>query len=65
MRYGTEHIRARETERVLTQLDLTREQEQAVECLTSELVNELVHGPIAWITAVVERSREPAASEEA
>lgn len=62
---GTERIRAHETERVLRKLDLSRKQAQAVERLTSSLVDELVHGPITRITAIIQATSKSAAGGEA
>ena len=58
-------VRARETERVLRKLDLSREQAEAVECLSRSLVEKLVHGPIAKVTAIMERTGVSAAGREA
>ena len=62
---GTERIRARETERVLRKLDLSRKQAQAVERLTSSLADELVHGPITRITVIIQATSESAAGGDA
>ncbi len=63
-RDGAECIRARETERVLRKLGLSREQAQAVQRLTSKLVDELVHGPITTITAIIQAISKSAAGGE-
>jgi glutamyl-tRNA reductase len=55
---SAERVRARETERVLRKLDLSREQAEAVEHVSRSLVDELVHGPIAKVTAIIERTGE-------
>ncbi len=60
-RDGAECIRARETERVLRKLGLSREQAQVVERLTSSLANELVHGPITRINAIIQAISKSAA----
>ena len=60
----TERIRARETERVLRKLDLSREQAEAVEHLSQSLVNRLIHGPIAGVAAVFERASRSVAGKE-
>jgi glutamyl-tRNA reductase len=62
---STERVCARETARVLRKLDLSREQAEAVECLSRSLVDELVRGPIAKVTAISERTGESAAGREA
>ena len=62
---SAERVRARETERVLRKLDLSREQAEAVECLSRSLVDELVRGPIAKVTAIMERTGVSAAGREA
>ena len=62
---SADRVRARETERVLRKLDLSREQAEAVECLSRSLVEKLVHGPIAKVTAVMERTGASAAGREA
>jgi glutamyl-tRNA reductase len=62
---STERVRARETERVLRKLDLSREQAEAVERVSRSLVEKLVHGPIAKVTAIIERTGESAAGREA
>jgi hypothetical protein len=62
---SADRVRARETERVLRKLDLSREQAEAVECLSRSLVDELVHGPIAKVTAIMERTGVSAAGREA
>ena len=62
---SADRVRARETERVLRKLDLSREQAEAVECLSRSLVEKLVHGPIAKVTAISERTGESAAGREA
>ena len=64
-RDGAECIRARETERVLRKLGLSREQAQVVERLTSSLADELVHGPITRITAIIQAISKSAAGGEA
>ena len=55
---SAERVRARETERVLMKFDLSREQAEAVERVSRSLVDELVHGPIAKVTAIIERTGE-------
>ena len=62
---SADRVRARETERVLRKLDLSREQAEAVECLSRSLVDELVRGPIAKVTAIMERTGVSAAGREA
>jgi glutamyl-tRNA reductase len=62
---SAEGVRARETERVLRKLDLSREQAEAVERVSRSLVEKLVHGPIAKVTAIIERTGESAAGREA
>ena len=62
---GAERIRAHETERVLRKLDLSREQAQVVEHLTSSLADELVHGPITRINAIIQATSKSAAGGEA
>jgi hypothetical protein len=62
---SADRVRARETERVLRKLDLSREQAEAVECLSRSLVEKLVHGPIAKVTAIMERTGVSAAGREA
>ena len=62
---SVEHVRAREIARVLRKLDLSREQAGAVECLSRSLVDELVRGPIAKVTAISERTGESATGREA
>ena len=57
---STERVRARETARVLRKLDLSREQAEAVERVSRSLVDELVHGPIAKVTATMERTGQSA-----
>ena len=49
----------------MRKLDLSREQAEAVECLSRSLVDELVRGPIAKVTAISERTGESAAGREA
>jgi hypothetical protein len=49
----------------LRKLDLSREQAEAVECLSRSLVDELVRGPIAKVTAIMERTGVSAAGREA
>jgi glutamyl-tRNA reductase len=61
---GTERIRARETERVLRRLDLSREQAQAVERLANSVADKLVHGPIARINTIVEGTNRPSTGRE-
>jgi glutamyl-tRNA reductase len=61
---SAERVRARETERVLRKLDLSPEQAEAVERLSLTLVENLVIGPIANVTAITERTGESAASRE-
>jgi glutamyl-tRNA reductase len=51
----------RETERVLRKLDLSREQAEVVERLSHSLVEKLVDGPIAKVTAIIERTYQSAA----
>ena len=63
-RASAERARARETERVLRKLDLSREQAEAVERLSRSLVENLLHGPIAEVTAIIERTGESAAGRE-
>ena len=62
---SADRVRARETERVLRKLDLSREQAEAVDCLSRSLVDELVRGPIAKVTAIMERTGVSAAGREA
>jgi glutamyl-tRNA reductase len=57
---SADRLRARETARVLRKLDLSREQAEAVERLSRSLVDELVRGPIAKITAISKRAGESA-----
>ena len=42
----------RETERVLRKFDLSREQAKAVERVSRSLVDNLLHAPIAKVTAI-------------
>jgi len=44
----------------LRKLDLSREQAEAVERVSRSLVDELVHGPIAKVTAIMERTGQSA-----
>jgi glutamyl-tRNA reductase len=60
-----ERVRARETERVLRKFDLSREQAKAVERVSRSLVDNLLHAPIAKVTAIFERTGESAAGREA
>ena len=62
---SAERVRARETERLLRKLDLSREQSEAVERVSRSLVEELVHGPIAEVTAIIEGTGESSAGREA
>jgi Glutamyl-tRNAGlu reductase, dimerisation domain len=62
---SADRLRARETARVLRKLDLSREQAEAVERLSRSLVDELVRGPIAKITAISKRAGESAVGREA
>ena len=62
---SADRVRARETERVLRKLGLSREQAEAVDCLSRSLVDELVRGPIAKVTAIMERTGVSAAGREA
>jgi Glutamyl-tRNAGlu reductase, dimerisation domain len=62
---SADRVRARETERVLRKLDLSREQAEAVECLSRSLVEKLVRGPIAKVTAIMERTGASAGGREA
>jgi glutamyl-tRNA reductase len=62
---SADRVRARETERTLRKLDLAREQAEAVDCLSRSLVDELVRGPIAKVTAIMERTGVSAAGREA
>jgi glutamyl-tRNA reductase len=63
-RDGTERIRACETERVLRKLDLSRGQAKAVERLSHSLVDELIHGPMARVTAIIDDMSRSAAAEK-
>ncbi len=65
LRASVESVRARETERVLRKLDLSREQAEAVERVSRSLVDNLLHGPIAKVTAIIEGTGESAAGREA
>ena len=49
----------------LRTLDLSREQAETVERVSRSLVDELVRGPIAKVTAISERTGESAAGREA
>ena len=49
----------------MRKLDLSREQAEAVERLSRSLVDELVHGPVAKVTAISERTGESAVCREA
>ena len=62
--YCAERVRARETERVLRKLDLSRDQAEDVERVCRSLVEKLVHGPIAKVTAIIERTGKSAAGRE-
>lgn len=61
---STERVCAREAERNLRTLDLSREQAETVERMSRSLVDELVHGPIAMVTAIIERTGESVAPHE-
>jgi glutamyl-tRNA reductase len=61
-RASVESIRARETERVLRKFDLAPEQAEAVERVSRSLVDNLLHGPIAKVTANIERMSEQQAA---
>jgi hypothetical protein len=62
---SAELVRARETERVLRKLVLSRDQAEDVERVCRSLVEKLVHGPIAKVAAIIERAGESAAGREA
>ena len=62
---STECVCAREAERNLRTLDLSREQAETVERMSRSLVDELVHGPIAMVTAIIERTGESAVCRKA
>ena len=62
---STERVCAREAERNLRTLDLSREQAETVERVSRSLVDELVHGRIAMVTAIMERTGESAVCREA
>jgi glutamyl-tRNA reductase len=64
-RASVESVRARETERVLRKLDLAPEQAEAIERVSRSLVDELVHGPIAKVTAIINSTGESTAGGEA
>lgn len=49
----------------LRTLDLSREQAETVERVSRSLVDELVHGCIAMVTAIMERTGESAVGREA
>jgi glutamyl-tRNA reductase len=59
-----ERVCAREAERNLRKLDLSREQAETVERLSRSLVYELVRGPIAKITAISKRTGDSTAGRE-
>ena len=58
---SAERVRAREAERLLRKLDLSREQAEVVERVSHSLVEKLVDGPIATVTAIIERTDQSAA----
>jgi glutamyl-tRNA reductase len=62
---SAEHVRARETARVLRKLDLSREQAETVERVSRSPVDELVHARIEVVTAISERTGESTACREA
>ncbi len=54
LRDGAEHIRRHELARALKGLDLSPEEERAVERMSYALVNKLLHGPIQELKALAE-----------
>jgi glutamyl-tRNA reductase len=54
LRDGAERIRRHELARVLSKLDLSREEAAAVERMSHTLVNKLLHGPIQELKALAE-----------
>lgn len=62
-RESAEIIGARAAARITRRLDLSCEQEEAIERFTGSLVDALVRGPIARINLVVEPARLAAAGE--
>ena len=54
LRDGAEHIRRHELARALKGLDLSPEEERAVERMSYALVNKLLHGPIQKLRALAE-----------
>ena len=56
--HSVEGIRAHEVRRLLSNLSLSPEQREAVENLNCSLVEELVHGPISEVLALVEEPSE-------
>lgn len=54
LRDGAERIRQHEVSRALRKMDLSPEQEEAVERMSRSIVNKLLHGPISEIKARAE-----------
>jgi hypothetical protein len=62
---STERVCAREAERNLRTLDLSREQAETVERISHSLVDELVHGRIEMVTTIIEITGESAVCRKA
>ncbi len=65
LRARAESVRERELARVLSKLDLTREQRETVEAMTRAVVNKILHPPLARLGAQTDREEGLAVLEEA